>query len=165
MARLCSQMLPQIASAGLADAVDAFMEGIAFSGGQTARVFEVAKRLGLPIKLHADQLSNLGGAVLAARYGALSADHLEYTDEAGGAARRGRHAGARQVVRSRHLERRAAGGAALSHGLQPAACAGVEGRVSPITLRPGHVGLGDLRALYRGAEVALDPGSAPAIEA
>ena len=86
IARLCSQMLPEIARAGLADAVDAFMEGIAFSGGQTARVFEVAKRLGLPVKLHADQLSNLGGATLAARYGALSADHLEYTDEAGAAA-------------------------------------------------------------------------------
>ena len=86
IARLCSQMLPEIAREGLADAVDAFMEGIAFSGGQTARVFEVAKRLGLPVKLHADQLSNLGGAVLAARYGALSADHLEYTDETGAAA-------------------------------------------------------------------------------
>src|SRR6478752_1948121 len=83
IARLCSQMLPEIAREGLADAVDAFMEGIAFSGGQTARVFEVAKRLGLPVKLHADQLFNLGGAVLAARYGALSADHLEYADEAG----------------------------------------------------------------------------------
>jgi imidazolonepropionase len=86
IARLCAQMLPAIAEAKLADAVDAFMEGIAFSGGQTARVFEVAKRLGLPVKLHADQLSNLGGANLAARYGALSADHLEYTDEEGAAA-------------------------------------------------------------------------------
>jgi imidazolonepropionase len=86
IARLCGQMLPAIAEAKLADAVDAFMEGIAFSGGQTARVFEVARRLGLPVKLHADQLSNLGGANLAARYGALSADHLEYTDEAGAAA-------------------------------------------------------------------------------
>ena len=86
IARLCAQTLPAIAEAKLADAVDAFMEGIAFSGGQTARVFEVAKRLGLPVKLHADQLSNLGGANLAARYGALSADHLEYTDEAGAAA-------------------------------------------------------------------------------
>jgi imidazolonepropionase len=86
IARLCSQMLPQIARMGLADAVDAFMDGIGFSGGQTARVFEVAKRLGLPVKLHADQLSNLGGATLAARYGALSADHLERTDEAGVAA-------------------------------------------------------------------------------
>jgi len=86
IARLCSQMLPEIARTGLADSVDAFMEGIGFSGGQTARVFEVAKRLGLPVKLHADQLSNLGGAVLAARYGALSADHLEYSDEAGAAA-------------------------------------------------------------------------------
>ena len=86
IARLCAQMLPAIAAEGLADAVDAFMEGIAFSGAQTARVFEVAKRLGLPVKLHADQLSNLGGATLAARYGALSADHLEHTDEAGAAA-------------------------------------------------------------------------------
>jgi imidazolonepropionase len=86
IARLCAQTLPVIAEAKLADAVDAFMEGIAFSGAQTARVFEVAKRLGLPVKLHADQLSNLGGANLAARYGALSADHLEYTDEAGAAA-------------------------------------------------------------------------------
>ncbi|KAB2913705.1 MAG: imidazolonepropionase [Hyphomicrobiaceae bacterium] len=86
IARLCAVMLPSIAREGLADAVDAFMEGIAFSGGQTARVFEVAKRLGLPVKLHADQLSNLGGAALAARYHALSADHLERTDEAGAAA-------------------------------------------------------------------------------
>jgi imidazolonepropionase len=86
IARLCAQMLPAIAAEGLADAVDAFMEGIAFDGAQTARVFEVAKRLGLPVKLHADQLSNLGGATLAARYRALSADHLEHTDEAGAAA-------------------------------------------------------------------------------
>jgi imidazolonepropionase len=86
IARLCAQTLPAIAAEGLADAVDAFMEGIAFNGAQTARVFEVAKRLGLPVKLHADQLSNLGGARLAARYAALSADHLEHTDEAGAAA-------------------------------------------------------------------------------
>ena len=79
-------MLPAIASAGLADAVDAFCEGIAFSPEQTARVFEAARRLGLPVKLHADQLSNLGGAALAARFEALSADHLEYTDDAGAAA-------------------------------------------------------------------------------
>lgn len=86
IARLCGQMLPAIAQAGLADAVDAFMEGIAFNGGQTARVFEVARRLELPVKLHADQLTNNGGARLAARYGALSADHLEHTDEEGAAA-------------------------------------------------------------------------------
>jgi imidazolonepropionase len=86
IARLCAQTLPAIVAEGLADAVDSFMESIAFSGAQTARVFEVAKRLGLPVKLHADQLSNLGGARLAARYGALSADHLEYTDEEGAAA-------------------------------------------------------------------------------
>ena len=79
-------MLPAIAAEGLADAVDGFCEGIAFSPEQIARVFDAAKALGLPVKLHADQLSNLHGAALAARYGALSADHLEYTDEAGAAA-------------------------------------------------------------------------------
>lgn len=83
---VCRQMLPAVAKAGLADAVDAFMEGISFSAEQTARVFEAAKALGLPVKLHADQLSNLGGAALAARFSALSADHLEHTDEAGAAA-------------------------------------------------------------------------------
>ena len=86
IAGICAQMLPVIAREGIADAVDAFMEGIAFNAGQTARVFEAAKRLRLPVKLHADQLSNLGGARLAASYGALSADHLEYTDEDGVAA-------------------------------------------------------------------------------
>ncbi|WP_299484009.1 imidazolonepropionase [uncultured Roseibium sp.] len=78
--------LPALAAAhdeGLVDAVDGFCEGIAFTPDQIARVFEKAKELGLPVKLHAEQLSNLGGAVLAARYGALSADHLEYLDEAG----------------------------------------------------------------------------------
>ena len=66
-----------------ADAVDAFCEGIGFTPGQTERVFQAAKKLGIPVKLHADQLSDLGGAALAAKYGALSADHLEYTSEAG----------------------------------------------------------------------------------
>jgi imidazolonepropionase len=83
---VCKEMLPAVAKAGLADAVDAFMEGIAFSGEQTARVFQAAKALGLPVKLHADQLSNLGGAALAAQFSALSADHLEHTDSAGAAA-------------------------------------------------------------------------------
>src|SRR6187397_1981794 len=82
---VCGEMLPAGARAGLADAVDAFMEGIAFSGEQTARVIRAAKALGLPVKLHADQLSNLGGAALAAEFSALSADHLEHTDEAGAA--------------------------------------------------------------------------------
>jgi len=68
---------------GLVDAVDGFCEGIAFQPDQIARVFETAKSLGLPVKLHAEQLSNLGGATLAAAYGALSADHIEYLDEAG----------------------------------------------------------------------------------
>ena len=79
-------ILPAIAKAGLADAVDGFVEGIAFSPAEMRGVFEQARALGLPVKLHADQLSNLGGAALAAEFGALSADHLEYTDEAGAAA-------------------------------------------------------------------------------
>jgi imidazolonepropionase len=80
---VCREMLPAVAQAGLADAVDAFMEGIAFSRAQTVRVFAAARALGLPVKLHADQLSNLGGAALAAEFSALSADHLEHTDDAG----------------------------------------------------------------------------------
>jgi imidazolonepropionase len=79
-------MIPSIAGEGLADAVDAFCEGIAFSPTQTARVFAAAKAAGLPVKLHADQLSNLHGAALAATHRALSADHLEYTDADGVAA-------------------------------------------------------------------------------
>jgi len=79
-------MIPRIAQGRLADAVDAFCESIAFSPEQVSRVFAAAKAAGLPVKLHADQLSNLHGASLAAKYGGLSADHLEYTDEAGVAA-------------------------------------------------------------------------------
>ncbi len=78
-----NQALPEIADRGLADAVDGFCEGIAFSTQEIARVFEKARALGIPIKLHAEQLSNLGGAKLAASFGALSADHLEYLDEEG----------------------------------------------------------------------------------
>ena len=84
--RVCREMLPAIAGEGLADAVDAFCEDIAFSPEQTARVFAAAKAAGLPVRLHADQLSNTHGAGLAAEYGALSADHLEFTDEDGAAA-------------------------------------------------------------------------------
>ncbi len=83
---VCDEMLPAAAKSGLADAVDAFCETIAFTPSETARVFDRAAELGLPVKLHADQLSDLGGAALAARYGALSADHLEYTSEDGVAA-------------------------------------------------------------------------------
>ncbi|MFD2263828.1 imidazolonepropionase [Lacibacterium aquatile] len=79
-------MIPELAREGLADAVDAFCEGIAFSVDQTDRVFQAATAAGLPVKLHADQLSNLGGAALAAKHKALSADHIEWTDEAGVAA-------------------------------------------------------------------------------
>jgi imidazolonepropionase len=77
------ESLPAVAAAGLADAVDAFCESIGFSPDEVARVFDAARRLGLPVKLHADQLSNIGGAALAARYAALSADHLEHADAAG----------------------------------------------------------------------------------
>lgn len=86
IAKVIDDMLPAIAAEHAADAVDVFCEGIAFSPAQTSRVFEAARGFGLPVKLHADQLSNLGGAALAARHGALSADHLEHTDEAGAAA-------------------------------------------------------------------------------
>ena len=79
-------MMPEVAASGLADAVDAFCESIAFSPEQTARVFQAARHHRLPVKLHADQLSDLDGAALAARFGALSADHLEYTSEDGVAA-------------------------------------------------------------------------------
>ena len=79
-------MLPVLAAEGLVDAVDAFCEEIAFSPAQTARVFGAARELGLPVKLHADQLSHGGGAQLAAEWGALSADHLEHMDEDGAAA-------------------------------------------------------------------------------
>ena len=83
---LTDAALPALRAAhaeGLVDAVDAFCEGIAFSPAQVARVFDQAHALGLPVKLHAEQLSNLGGAALAALHGALSADHLEYLDEDG----------------------------------------------------------------------------------
>ncbi|MBA3774521.1 MAG: imidazolonepropionase [Ramlibacter sp.] len=77
------RMLPLLHARGLVDAVDAFCERIAFSTTQTERVFEAARRLGLPVKLHAEQLSDSGGATLAAGYGALSCDHLEWLGEQG----------------------------------------------------------------------------------
>lgn len=80
---VCNDVMPAVAQARLADAVDAFCEGIAFSVEETRRVFEAAKSLGLPVKLHAEQLSNLGGAAMAAGFGALSVDHIEYLDQAG----------------------------------------------------------------------------------
>lgn len=80
---VCEEILPAAAEAGLADAADAFCERIAFSLGQTERVFRAARDLGLPLRLHAEQLSDQGGAGLAARYGALSADHLEYLSDSG----------------------------------------------------------------------------------
>ena len=83
---VCNEMLPQLAAEGLVDAVDAFCEHIGFTPAQTRRVFETARTLGLPVKLHAEQLSNLHGAALAAEFGALSADHLEHVDMAGVAA-------------------------------------------------------------------------------
>ena len=80
---VCEEVLPAVYDENLADAVDGFCENIAFSTKQISRVFNTASALALPLKLHAEQLSNLGGAALAANYGALSADHLEYLDEAG----------------------------------------------------------------------------------
>jgi imidazolonepropionase len=81
--KVCLEMLPAIASAGLADAVDVFCETIAFDLTQTERVFKAARDLGLPIKCHAEQLTHTGSALLAAQYGALSVDHLEYLSESG----------------------------------------------------------------------------------
>ena len=83
---LCTEMLPALADEGLVDAVDAFCERIGFSHDQTARVFDVARALGLPVKLHAEQLSDQDGAALVARYGGLSADHLEWLSAEGVAA-------------------------------------------------------------------------------
>ena len=76
-------MLPQLAAQGLVDAVDAFCERIGFTGAQTARLFEAARAEGLPVKLHAEQLSEMGGAALVARFKGLSADHLEHLSQAG----------------------------------------------------------------------------------
>jgi imidazolonepropionase len=75
---VCIPTLRVAHAEGLVDAVDGFCEGIAFDTAQIARVFAVAKELGLPVKLHSEQLSNIGGTKLAAKYGALSADHVEY---------------------------------------------------------------------------------------
>jgi len=75
------EWLPAMQAQGLVDAVDAFCEGIGFSADQTRRVFETARGLGLPVKLHADQLSDLGGAALVAEFGGLSADHIEYSSD------------------------------------------------------------------------------------
>lgn len=80
---VCERMLPQLHGEGLIDAVDAFTENIGFTVAQTERVFEKAAQLGLRVKMHAEQLSNIGGTELAARYRALSSDHLEHLDEAG----------------------------------------------------------------------------------
>lgn len=80
---VCNEMIPRAAAEGLADAVDVFCEKIAFSVAQCERVYEAAIAQGLSIKAHAEQLSNLGGSASAARHGALSADHIEYLDDAG----------------------------------------------------------------------------------
>ncbi len=83
---ICEQLLPRVVENKLADAVDAYCESIAFNAKQVDKLFGVATKLGLPVKLHADQLSDGGGAAMAAQHGALSADHLEYTSGAGVAA-------------------------------------------------------------------------------
>jgi imidazolonepropionase len=80
---LCETLLPKAAKLGMADAVDAFCEGIAFSTEQVARYFKTAESLGLPVKIHAEQLSSLGGTAMAASFKALSADHIEFIEESG----------------------------------------------------------------------------------
>jgi imidazolonepropionase len=83
---LCDEMIPAVAAEGLADAIDAYCESIGFLPAQVAPILAAARRHGLQVKLHAEQFSNLGGAALAARHGALSADHLEHLDAEGAAA-------------------------------------------------------------------------------
>src|SRR5258706_5045262 len=89
MEKLCLEWIPAMAASGVADAFDAYGEHLAFTPAQVSAAFSAARACGLPLKLHADQLSNQQGAALAARHGALSADHLEYTDDAGVAAMAG----------------------------------------------------------------------------
>jgi imidazolonepropionase len=91
LALVCEEIIPAAAREKLADAVDAFCDRIAFSPGETRRVFAAARAAGLRVKLHADQLSDCGGAALAAEFGALSADHLEYANDAGIAAMASAH--------------------------------------------------------------------------
>ncbi|MDX5515906.1 imidazolonepropionase [Stenotrophomonas sp. RG-453] len=93
---VCNVMIPAVAAAGLAEAVDVFCENIAFSAAQAEQVFVAARQHGLAIKIHAEQLSNQHGAALAARHGALSADHIEHLDADGIAAMR--HAGTVAVL-------------------------------------------------------------------
>ena len=83
---VCHEMLPALAAEGLVDAVDVFCERIAFTLAETEQVFRAAQKLGIPVKLHAEQLSDMGGAQLAARYGALSCDHIEHLSADGIAA-------------------------------------------------------------------------------
>jgi imidazolonepropionase-like amidohydrolase len=134
---VCREMLPALAAEGLVDAVDVFCERIAFSLAETEQVFQAAKALGLPVKLHAEQLSDMGGAALAARYGALSCDHIEHLSADGIEAmrqcgHRGRAAARRLLHAARHApaahrraarRRRADGGV---HRPQPRHLAGAE---------------------------------------
>ena len=86
IAHICDEMLPALAAEGLVDAVDVFCERIAFTLAETSQVFQAAQKLGIPVKLHAEQLSDMGGSALAARFGALSCDHIEHLSDAGIAA-------------------------------------------------------------------------------
>lgn len=88
IALVCNEMLPALAAEGLVDAVDVFCERIAFTLAETEQVFRAAQQLGIPVKLHAEQLSDMGGSALAARYGALSCDHIEHLSQTGIAAMR-----------------------------------------------------------------------------
>ena len=139
LALVCEQMLPRIAREGLADAVDVFCDTIAFTPGETARVLDAARVLGLAVKLHADQIADTDAAELAARYGALSADHVEHTDERGVAAlaRAGTVAvllpGAYYFLRE---TRRPPVGALRAHGVPIALASDCNPGTSPVTTLP-----------------------------
>ncbi len=133
---VCNEMLPAAADAGLVDAVDAFCEGIAFSPEQVARVFDAAAARGLPVKCHAEQLSDLGGAAMSAKRGALSVDHLEYlsADDVGVLAAHGTIAvllpGAYYVLRETQLPPMAA---FREHGVPMALASDSNPGSSPVT--------------------------------
>ena len=151
-----ADMLPAVVAEGLADAVDAFAETIAFSPAQVDRLFAASRALGLPVKLHADQLSDGGGAALAAAHGALSADHLEYASDAGvqAMARAGngcraaagclRHGRCQPATAGRRIPF-ASRGYVCRHGLQPWVIAdgiSADGGKSGLRAVPPHAGGG-----------------------
>jgi len=141
MTDVCDVMLPALAAQGLVDAVDAFCERIGFTNAQTARVFDKAGALGLPVKLHAEQLSDQGGAALVARHGGLSADHLDHAANRR-IARRWRADGRGHRLQSRHLaaDVLAAGAEHGVHAVASHAARGIAGRDRARSARAGFAG-------------------------